>query len=124
MIYVGFSANLRRGFLGLAVLFALIIVVKSLMPAIPTSYVSNIDKVAHMFAYLALGAVTLPAFARVKPLIIWCGLCGFGASIEVIQGVLSTGRTFDLLDGAANALGALLAVAGWIILTRLAKKIT
>lgn len=124
MLYVEFSVNLRRMFLGLAVLFALIIVVKSLMPAMPTLSISNIDKAAHMFAYCALGAVTLPAFARVKPFIVWCGLCIFGASIEIIQGLLSTGRAFDFWDGVANALGALLAVASWMLLTRFAKKLT
>jgi len=124
MIYVGFSANLRRLFLGVSVLFALFIIVKSLAPAVPILSISNIDKVAHMLAYCALGAVTLPAFAHIKPLIVWCGLCVFGASIEITQGLLSTGRSFDFLDGIANAYGALLAVLGWRILTWLAKKFT
>ena len=124
MFYVEFNANLRRVFLGLTVLLAVIIVVKSLTPALPSLAISNIDKLAHMSAYLALGAVTLPAFSHVKPFIVWCGLCAFGASIEIAQGLLSTGRSADIMDGVANASGAVLAVVGWMILTRFAQKIT
>ena len=124
MIYVEFSANLRRAFLVLTALLAVIISVKSLMPALPTLSISNIDKVAHTLAYLALGAAVLPAFPRVKPFIVWCYLCAFGVCIEITQGLLDTGRTADFLDSVANAGGATLAVAGWIVLTLFAKKLT
>ncbi len=124
LFYIGFSTNLRRFFLGLTAIFAFIIAVKSLSPAMPTLSISYIDKVAHLCAYLLLGAVALPAFASVKPIFVWAGLCVFGASIEITQGLLNTGRTLDPLDGIANATGALLAVGIWIIITWLAQKFT
>ena len=122
MIYTNFNVKLRRLFLALTVLLAIFIAVKSLTPAIPTLSISNIDKVAHMLAYLALGAAALPAFPRVKPSIIWCGLCAFGICIEITQGMMNTGRSVDFWDGIANASGALLAIIGWVILTLLAQK--
>lgn len=123
MIYTGFSTNVRKAFLGLAVLLATIIFVQSVTPVLTSLSISNMDKVIHVLAYLVLGAVTLPALPRLKPLMVWLGLCGFGASIELAQGLMSTGRSADILDGIANAGGAFLAVMCWRILSRLVRKL-
>jgi len=124
MVYVEFSTNLRRTFLVLAILLASIIVVKSVTPALPSLSLSNMDKVIHVAAYFALGLVALPALPRVRPLYIWFGLCALGASIELAQGLMNAGRTANILDGVANATGAVLAIAVWLILTRLTRKFT
>ncbi|MCF6221113.1 MAG: hypothetical protein L3J65_08375 [Robiginitomaculum sp.] len=122
MIYTGFSIGMQRMFLVLAVVLATVIVVKSVTPALPSLSISNMDKVIHVLAYLILGLVTLPALSRFKPLMVWIGLCGFGASIEVAQGLMSTGRSADIFDGIANAGGAFLALVSWRILTLLIRK--
>lgn len=124
MLYTKFNTNVRRGLLALAFLFAVIIVLKSLTPAIPVISITNIDKAVHMSAYLALGMITLPAFADVKPFIVWCGLSVFGASVEIAQGLMNTGRTADVLDGVANASGAMLAVIVWILLSKFSRNYT
>jgi VanZ family protein len=124
MLYTKFNTNVRRGLLALAFLFAVIIVLKSLTPAIPVISITNIDKAVHMSAYLALGMITLPAFADVKPFIVWCGLSVFGASVEIAQGLMNTGRSADVLDGVANATGAMLAVIVWVLLSKFSRNYT
>jgi len=108
--------------MGLAIAFATIILVKSLPPALPSLSISNGDKLIHILAYLVLGGVTLPALPRIRPLLVWLGVAGFGAGVEVLQGMMNTGRSADVYDGIANALGALFAVIMWFVLTRFLDK--
>lgn len=122
MIYNQFGIGVRLTFTGLAIALALFIGVSSLVPARPNLLINHMDKILHMLAYLTLGAATFPAFPKVKPLLVWLGLCGFGVAIEVLQGVMTTGRSTDILDGIANASGALLALLAWAVLSRLVRQ--
>jgi len=122
MLYTKFEQKLRWLFMGLAIALAAIILVKSLTPALPSLNINNADKFIHVIAYLILGAVTLPALPRVRPVLVVLGVAGFGAGIEVLQGMINTGRSADIYDAFANALGAVLAVIIWVLLTRYLRK--
>ncbi len=124
MIYRTFNPKIHVAFAGLAFGLAVIITVSSLIPAQPSLTVNNMDKILHVAAYAGLGIATLPAFPSIKPVSIWLGLCVFGLVIEVLQGLMPTGRATDILDGLANASGAFLALVAWAILSRLVQKIT
>ena len=106
----------------LTVLLVAILIVSSLTPVQPSLHISNVDKVLHTLAYFILGCVCLPAFAKVKPLFVWLGLCGLGICIEIAQGLMSTGRSADILDEVANASGAFLAVFAWFVVSKIAQK--
>ena len=75
------------------------------------------DKIAHGFAYFALGFAIIPALGKVRLILIWAGLSFIGIGLEIIQGMMKTGRQADVLDAAANASGALLAVLVWSIIS-------
>ncbi len=122
MLYLKFGQGLRRSFLGLLILFATIILVKSLTPALPGLSISHADKYIHVLAYLVLGLVTLPALPRIRPILVWLGVAGFGVGVEVMQGVVNTGRSADIYDGIANALGALLAIGVWMLFSKVMAK--
>lgn len=122
MIYNRFGTRLRLAFTVLAIALAVFIAVSSLVPAQPSLSVNHMDKLLHIMAYLTLGAATFPVFPRLKPVLTWLGLCGFGVVIEVLQGAMSNGRSTDILDGFANASGALLALLAWVALSRLIRQ--
>ncbi len=118
MQYTKFSQGLRRLCSGLAMVFAVVILVKSLTPTLPSIPINHADKYLHVLAYLALGAVALPAFAHIRPLFVWLGVVVFGGGVEVLQGVVNTGRAADIYDGIANAFGALLAIGIWQLISK------
>jgi len=122
MLYTKFGQGVRRSFIGLAIVFAAIILVKSLTPALPSLSIDNADKYLHVLAYLVLAAATLPTLPRVRPVLVVLGVAGFGAGVEVLQGMLSTGRSTDIYDGLANALGALLALGIWMVFSKIMAK--
>lgn len=122
MIYRNFGRRLRLAFSVLAMALAVFITVSSLVPAQPSLSVNHMDKVLHILAYLTLGVVTFPAFSHTKPVSTWLGLCGFGMVIELLQGIFPTGRSTDVLDGFANASGALFALLAWIIFSKLVRQ--
>lgn len=123
MVYRRFPKTIQIGFMVLAILLILFVVASSLTSVQPSLHISNVDKVLHVLAYLVLGSVCLPAFARVQPLFVWLGLCVLGIAIEIAQGLMSTGRSADILDGFANASGAMLAVIAWMLLSKIVQKI-
>jgi len=122
MLYLKFRQGLRRSLLALSIIIALTILVKSLTPAMPSLSISNGDKLIHVLAYLVLGLATLPVLPRLRPLLVCLGVAGFGAGVEILQGMVNTGRSTDVYDGIANALGALLALGIWILLSRIMTK--
>ncbi len=122
MLYTNFGQGVRRFFAGLSLLLAVVILVKSLIPALPGLSINNGDKYVHVLAYLVLGAAVLPACPRIRPVLVWLGVAGFGAGVEIMQGLLDTGRSADIYDGIANALGALLAIGFWLVISRLMAK--
>lgn len=67
------------------------------------------DKVLHLTAYAALGAVAALAQRRPRVIITVLLITAFGLLLEILQG--RTGyRTFDLQDLLADAIGAALGV--------------
>ena len=87
--------------------------------------VIGVDKWVHATAYATLAL--LGAFAlsgrsshgldRWALALVVLGVAAFGAGIEVVQATLPA-RSFDLVDAAANATGALLGVGAWAALVR------
>ena len=113
--------SLRRYAPYLAALWALIILVVSVIPGedLPSLSIWEPDKVMHAFVYGVLTALIYIAHSQnavfIKKLIfqaiLLCILYGF--FIELIQLVLPT-RKFDILDALANTVGCF--IAGAIIL--------
>ena len=90
------------------------ITVLSLAP-LTTSGPEGGDKVAHFVAYFVLGLLVVLSLPRAQSGAGWfIALVGaavvYGVLIEVLQRFV--GRDFDLVDMAANALGALAGAAG------------
>jgi VanZ family protein len=83
----------------------------------------GLDKWAHAAGYATLAlAVAFAVAARrsVGPAALGAvvlAVAAYGAGIEVVQATLPA-RSFDLADMAANATGALLAAAAWVLVGR------
>lgn len=89
----------------------------SLAPAsgLPTAQWS--DKVNHFIAYASLGVPLAIALGKERWLAAIAIATAYGAFMELAQGSLTAGRTADLIDGIANALGACAGVAiGYVLL--------
>lgn len=110
-------ARLRRyaGYTSLAI--AATIACLSLVSNGALPSVSGSDKVKHFIAYAGLAA----------PMIVWLGArrviwviamaTAFGFGIEIIQGLMTAGRTPSLGDALANLLGAMFgAGAMWLVI--------
>jgi len=81
---------------------------------IPNS-LSNNDKWGHVAIFLIFGALWL--WAGGKPAqVIWAGIA-YGMMIEIWQGIMPIGRSFDWYDGLADAVGVILGV-GLALLAR------
>ncbi len=119
MIYKKFSKKTNRLFAILTLALALLIFVKSLSVAMPSLHIHNSDKIIHAIAYFVLGVFALPAFTRVKPIWVFVLTSGFGVLIEILQGLMHTGRTADPMDALANAVGVGLAVVFWWFVSRI-----
>lgn len=79
-----------------------------------------LDKVLHAGAYATLaGLLAYAALPRGWPALVGVALAAsaYGAGIEVVQAFLPR-RTFDLLDLAANGIGATIAAGVWPALVR------
>lgn len=93
--------------------------VVSVRPAREGPLVSANDKICHALAYGAFAAVVLVALRARAPssaariaLIAFGWAAGYGGMMEIVQ--LFVGRTADLWDAVANALGAALVVLVWL----------
>ena len=86
---------------------------------IPVINIPNLDKCIHTFFHLVFTFVWFLFFYKqlkldsiFKPLLISFLLSFlFGIGIEILQGLITTTRSADVLDGVANLIGALLAVS-------------
>jgi VanZ family protein len=67
------------------------------------------DKLQHAAVFLVLAAAGCLAFTQ-KRLWVYASLVGFGALIEVLQGVLTTTRTPSVYDWLADILGIVIAL--------------
>lgn len=65
----------------------------------------NADKVRHAGAFFVFWCVGAPGFTRARWLWLAGGLLGYGAAIEIAQGVLTTDRDASFADWIADALG-------------------
>ena len=102
---VPYPPAIRRAALVIFALLAVLIGYFSLVPGgeAPAPQIS--DKIRHFAAYAALA---IPAAMWFSPGRLWVFVCvaGYGALMEVAQGLAGTGREASLLDGLANAAGA------------------
>ncbi|MGD9599140.1 MAG: hypothetical protein AB7P94_06635 [Steroidobacteraceae bacterium] len=103
------------------ILIAIAIAVLSLLPSADLPQVQLWDKFEHSFAYLALAAWFGGVVRPDRYLRLALVLLGFGIAIEIAQGAMGFGRTADLADVLANAIGiaiglgvALVGVSGWM----------
>lgn len=96
-------------------LWAGIILVGTSLPRVPGPDVVGFDKVSHLIAYGALGALLLRAFRSCRPrgsATAWTLAAGglYGALDELHQSWIP-GRSTDVLDFAADFTGLVIAVA-------------
>ena len=75
----------------------------------PMPGVTN-DKVQHIIAFLALGALATLAYPRVRPVFLIAGLSVFGALIEFAQMIPALGRDADPVDWVADTVAATLVI--------------
>ncbi|HKX91573.1 MAG TPA: hypothetical protein VJM15_04010 [Sphingomicrobium sp.] len=68
------------------------------------------DKVQHIIAFAALGALGAWAYPAARFLRIAAGLSLFGAAIELVQAIPALNRDSDLLDWLADTAAAALAL--------------
>jgi VanZ family protein len=97
-----------------AVLFA------SLQPGFGPAVPANFDKVEHLAAYVLLALWFSGLVARSRYWVVACGLLALGVVVEMLQWLMNLGRSAEVLDMLANALGvglglaiALLVTGGW-----------
>ncbi|CAM1341797.1 conserved membrane hypothetical protein [Tenacibaculum amylolyticum] len=74
-------------------------------------YIKYLDKIEHTTAYFVLTFFWLLAFfkkEKIRTIIIVLSI-SYGILLEVLQGTITTYRTFDYVDMIANTLGVLIA---------------
>jgi peptidoglycan/LPS O-acetylase OafA/YrhL len=93
---------------------AVIALVMALLPHPPRLPGEPSDKIQHIAAFLALGALGSFAYPKTHPVYLGTGLSLFGAAIEILQLIPALHRDGDPLDWMADTA----AVALIIILLR------
>jgi hypothetical protein len=73
------------------------------------------DKAEHFIAFYALTGLAVAAFPRRSPLVIAALLSGFGALIEVVQGLPIVHRDEDFWDWVADTLAITAALAPMLL---------
>lgn len=100
--------------------YAVFIAYESLVPSGAVQSIPHLDKVAHAGAYFVFAFLLSVASPRLSLKAVFALAFGFGAIMEIGQGIIGTGRTASLGDLLANGLGAILAVGTcFIVLKRL-----
>lgn len=95
------------------------VIVGSLMPA---SLVREItpavgDKLLHFSAYFVLMTWFAGLYPRAKHVHVGAALLALGTALDILQGIATRTRSFELLDIAADAVGILaaLALSVWLL---------
>ena len=105
--------------ISLAWLLVIGVIVGSLLPAPIIHEITPAmnDKVEHFSAYFALMIWFAGLYPRAKHARVAGALLFLGIALDVLQGAVTTTRTFDLLDIAADAVGiaVALALAFWLL---------
>lgn len=101
----------------LALVWTACIVVGLTLPgsAMPISGLFEFDKLIHLGLFLVLALLWLPALSggRIdRGMAILAVILAFSVVSEIYQGILPFGRQADMLDAAADSVGA---VAGFVI---------
>ena len=107
----------------LAVLWTTFILVGLTLPGstFPQSRLLEFDKLVHLVLFMVLALLWLPALSRGRfdrGLAILSMLVAFSILTEIYQGLLPFGRQADMLDAAADAVGALVGFVVWLIARR------
>jgi VanZ family protein len=106
--------SLRYPYVWLALGWMLVIgvIVGSLLPAPILREITPAvnDKIEHFSAYFVLMMWFGGLYPRAKHLSVAGALLFLGIALDVLQGVATTTRTFDLFDIAADAVGILVAL--------------
>jgi VanZ family protein len=116
--------SLPHGRVLLIIGWALVIltIVGSLGPALPKIGVGGGDKVMHFLGYFGLTIWFAGLYPRKRLWVIAVAFVFMGATLEVLQGTLTTNREMDVMDLAFNTLGiimacvfALLGLSAWAL---------
>ncbi|MDA0874280.1 MAG: VanZ family protein [Bacteroidetes bacterium] len=107
----------------LALVWTLCIVVGLTLPgsALPSARLFEFDKLIHAGLFLVLALLWLSAFSRGrvdKGLAILAIILAFSVFTELYQGWLPFGRRADMLDAAADSVGATIGFIVWLPLRR------
>jgi hypothetical protein len=107
--------------LGLYALAALILLVLCVLPSDELPETGTGDRIEHSIAWFVLTATgyllaprrvwAIPAFALV-----------YGVALEILQGLAPTGRHSDPQDFVADAIGVGVAVVGFLLIRRFARR--
>jgi len=74
------------------------------------------DKLMHFLAFSALTTIALLGYGRSRPLLIGALMSGFGALIEVLQGLPLFHRDASVADWIADTLAVITVLTGaWIV---------
>lgn len=95
----------RRAWQGLILLLVLAIGTASLLPIPSMTVAPGVDKLEHFIAYFTLALLGSGIVTRERLWIVMARCFAFGAAIELLQGLLTSGRMADWADILANGLG-------------------
>lgn len=101
------SVRLMQAVFWSAAVFALACAV---MPGQDEPQIVSWDKGQHFLAFYTLTLLAVLAFPRVRPLALAAALSGFGAVIELLQGIPFVHRDMDFWDWVADSVAIFAAV--------------
>jgi VanZ family protein len=106
----------RRLWIALSAVLVAAVVYGSLKPDVSLPVPTGFDKLEHFTAYFVLALWFTGIHERARYAGVAVGLLVLGASMEILQGLMHMGRTAEVLDMVANAIGvaAGLALALWL----------
>jgi len=107
--------------LGLYVLATTILLIMCVLPTKDLPDPGTGDRFEHSASWFVLTAVGY-LLAPNRRLAIPAYALAYGLFIEVLQGVLPTGRHSDPLDFVADSVGVALAVTGYLLVRRFARR--
>ncbi|HJQ16014.1 MAG TPA: hypothetical protein VJ859_03355 [Allosphingosinicella sp.] len=93
--------TLFRGLFWVALVFAFVMAVLPHAPELPGH---PLDKVQHIVAFMVLTALGCWGYPRARLVAVAVWLSGFGASIELVQGLPFVHRDSDAMDWIADTL--------------------
>ncbi|HEU0224621.1 MAG TPA: VanZ family protein [Steroidobacteraceae bacterium] len=102
----------RRAWQGLILALVLAIAAGSLLPMPSLAVTAGVDKLEHFIGYFTLALLGAGIVTRERLWVVMARCFAFGAAIELLQGLLTSSRTADWADLAANGLGV---AAAWAV---------